>query len=138
MKPLWRSVIFYAGILLAITTPVLGETSAKQQTSPTPSTNTTPNKNVVGINRSTEYQTAYTQGRREAQEHIAIGKPSIYTVGKPGSSTVDKQTSFPLVPIAGCVVNDSILGRMNGYNDRMKEWHRAQNEHHLTLRRRIL
>ncbi|HEY9636177.1 MAG TPA: hypothetical protein V6D14_22415 [Coleofasciculaceae cyanobacterium] len=120
MKPLWRSVLLSAGILLTVTTPVHSETPS-QIAAPTPLTDTISNENLVEINRSTEYQTGYAQGQREAQENIAIGKPSIYTVGKPGARTVDQQTGFPLVAIAGCSVNDSILGRRDGYNDRMKE-----------------
>ncbi len=126
MKSLWRSVIFSAGILLAVTTPVLGEISSKQRATATMSTDATPNENIAETNRSTEYQIGYAQGRREAQENIAQGKPSIYTVGKPGGSTVDQQTGLPLVSIAGCLVDDSIIGRKNGYNDQMKEWAAAQ------------
>lgn len=126
MKPLWRSVIFCAGILLTVTTPVLGEISSKQHATPSVPTDATPNENVVGTNRSSEYQTAYAQGQREAQENIAEGKPSIYTVGKPGGQAIDEQTDFPLVAIAGCIVDDSIIGRRDGYNDRMREWAAAR------------
>lgn len=126
MKPLWRSVIFCAGILLTVTTPVLGEISSKQHATPSMPTNPTPNENVLGTNRSSEYQTGYAQGQREAQENIAAGKPSIYTVGKPGDHAVDQQTDFPLVAIAGCIVDYSIIGRRDGYNDRMRQWAAAR------------
>lgn len=122
MKPLWRNIVFCTGLLLFVTTPVLGETSSKQRATSTVATNAPTKGTLRDIHRSTEYQSAYAQGQREAQENIAKGKPSIYTVGKPGGSVVDQQTGFPLVAIAGCVVDDSIIGRRDGYNDRMKEW----------------
>lgn len=124
MKTLWRSVIFYAGIVLTVATPVQGEIASKLSTTPLPSTDTPTPEVVAQGHHSTEYQTAYDQGQREAQENIAMGKPSIYTVGlwRPNSPAVDQETGLPLVPIAGCVVDDSIMGRMNGYNDRIKEW----------------
>jgi hypothetical protein len=126
MKPLWRTLIFCSGLLLCVTTPVLAEISSKQQATPTVPTDVSTSDVVTETHRSTEYQTAYAQGRREAQENIAIGKPSIYIVGKPGGSGVDQQTGFPLFSIAGCSVNDSILGRFHGYNDRMREWAAAR------------
>jgi hypothetical protein len=105
---------------------VLGEISSKQHATPSVPTDATPNENVVGTNRSSEYQTAYAQGQREAQENIAQGKPSIYTVGKPGGEAIDEQTGFPLVAIAGCIVDDSIIGRRDGYNDRIRQWAAAR------------
>lgn len=126
MKPLWRSIIFCSGLLLAVTTPVMAETASKRHAFPNVPTPVLSSEAKSVPNQSSEYQNAYAQGEREAQENIAKGEPSIYTFGKPGGSGIDQQTGFPLVAIAGCVIDDSILGRSNGYNDTMREWAAAQ------------
>ncbi len=122
MKSLLPRLIFCAGLLLTLTTPVVAETSSKQYATSTVPTDAPTHEADREIHRSTEYQTAYAQGQQEAQVNIAMGKPSIYTVGKPGGSTVDEQTGLPLVAIAGCVVDDSIMGRKDGYNAQIAEW----------------
>lgn len=129
MKTYWRNTIFCTGLLLAITTSVQGETGDRIATA-LPPTDAPPNELVTENSRSTEYQTAYQKGKREAEENIAQGKPSIYTVGlwHPNSAAVDQQTGFPVVSIGGCIVDDSILGRMNGYNERIRQWATEQRQ----------
>lgn len=123
MKPLYHNVIVYTGLLLSVITPVQGKTPNLIVT-PLGSTDTLPTEVLTENSQSIEYQSAYVQGRREAEDTIMMGKPSIYTVGlhRPDSSAMDQQTGLPLVSIGGCVVNDTIIGRMNGYNNRIREW----------------
>ncbi|MBE9126498.1 MULTISPECIES: carboxypeptidase-like regulatory domain-containing protein [unclassified Coleofasciculus] len=121
MKTYWRNIVFCAGLVLAITTPVPGETS-NQTTTPLPPTSS--DEAIAESVKPKDYQSAYQNGRREAEANIANGKPSIYTVGlrEPGGTAVDQETGLPVVAIAGCIVDDSILGRRDGYNDRIREW----------------
>lgn len=95
MKTLWRSIVVCTGVLLAITIPVRSETASKIA-NPLPPTDAPLNENAIAIERSSEYQSGYQQGRREAEENIGIGKPTIYTIGlwQPDSSAIDPKTGF--------------------------------------------
>lgn len=121
MKNLVNRILLGTGILLVLSIAMPGATS-EQITMPLAPTETSLNEVIEETPRSVGYQTAYAQGRREAEDSIAQGKPTLYIVGKPSGATVDEQTGLPLVAIAGCRVDDSILGRRDGYNQRVQQW----------------
>ena len=71
---------------------------------------------------SDEYQAAYKQGRAEADRELKDQTATIYSYGLPESlfESLDRDTGLRWRQF-GCVVNDTILGRVNGHNDRIME-----------------
>jgi hypothetical protein len=71
--------------------------------------------------QSPAYKMGYAQGMKEAQEEINKNHLTIYTFGlrriPEDRKDVDKETGLPYKDIAGCIVNDYILGRAAGHDD---------------------
>lgn len=86
---------------------------------------------VVGLEeKSAEYKEGFEIGVKEAQQEIESGEMTIYMRGliippKKGEESVDRnintRTGLPFKIIAGCVVTDSIRGRMSGHNSTIRE-----------------
>lgn len=70
--------------------------------------------------RSAEFEAAYAKGCEEAARELEQGRPVLYTYGLV-RNTLDRETGLPLVAISGCLVDDAILGRAAGHNERLKE-----------------
>jgi hypothetical protein len=66
-----------------------------------------------------------TPRRRAARRptgELEQGRATLYVYGlRRGGDNLDRETGLPYEPIAGCVVDDTILGRANGHNARIKE-----------------
>jgi hypothetical protein len=73
---------------------------------------------------SREYRQGYRAGRTEAEAEWAGGQPTFYVTGD-GSYGLPPQlhpeTGLPYNPIAGCCVDDYIMGREEGHNRRIQE-----------------
>ena len=73
------------------------------------------------IRKSDEYQAAYKQGRAEADRELNDQSATIYTYGLGDlCENLDRETGLPYNGF-GCVVDDKILGRTDGHNDRIME-----------------
>lgn len=67
--------------------------------------------------RSQQYREARAAGVAEAEADLAAAVPCLLTFGMPlPGPALDVETGLPLRPIAGCLVDDGILGRAEGYN----------------------
>lgn len=68
------------------------------------------------------YQAAYQMGRTQADKELAAGRATIYRYGD-GSRSIglDRKTGLPYRSIADCEVDDQILGRAVGHNERIAE-----------------
>lgn len=78
---------------------------------------------VSQLTQSKEYQAGYKQGRAEADRELERQEATIYTAGlpeKPGEENLDQETGL-LYSNFGCVVDNELLGRIAGHNDRIKE-----------------
>ena len=73
---------------------------------------------------SAEYRAAYALGGEEATQELRDGRATIYAYGLLRDS-LDRETGLRFEAIAGCCVDDAILGRAAGHNDRIKEHIRA-------------
>jgi hypothetical protein len=72
--------------------------------------------------KTEEYRSAYQQGRDEADKEVSNGVATLYSFGlRLSLDFVDRETGLPIDAIAGCVVDDSILGRALGHNERIRE-----------------
>jgi hypothetical protein len=68
------------------------------------------------------YREAYDQAKREADVAIKTGRAAIFVFGlRRSADLIDKETGLPFEPIAGCMVDDGVLGRAAGNNDRIRE-----------------
>jgi hypothetical protein len=66
------------------------------------------------------YAAGYAKGRYEANRDWSVGHPTLYVYGLGrGFWNIDPSTGIPFEPIAGCVVDDWIIGRARGHNDTM-------------------
>lgn len=71
---------------------------------------------------SKQYKDAYARGRAEAETALKEGRATLYTYGlRNPFDNVDKDTGLIYEAIAGCVVNDEILGRAAGYNEQVMQ-----------------
>ena len=71
---------------------------------------------------STEYRAAYAKGRAEADRELERGDATLYLCGLVrGDLDFDHETGLPYKRIAGCIVDDAILGRHAGHNDRIMQ-----------------
>jgi hypothetical protein len=71
--------------------------------------------------KSDEYRVAYEQGRAEADRELNNQSATIYTYGHGDLfENLDRETGLPYSGF-GCVVDDKILGRVDGHNDRIME-----------------
>jgi hypothetical protein len=78
---------------------------------------------MFGDDRSADFRRGYELGRREADAQISSGAVTIYSYGLVMSlSNFDPETGLPFQPIAGCVVDDRILGRAQGHNERVLQY----------------
>ena len=74
--------------------------------------------------RTKEYQDcpAQWEAAPEADRELEQGRATLYTYGlRLGGDNLDRETGLPFEPIAACVVDDSIFGRADGHNARIKE-----------------
>ena len=70
-----------------------------------------------------DYKEAYRTGVAEADKRLKAGKATLYIYGlRTSLEFLDRETGIPLEPIAGCVVDNAILGRADGNNNRIKEF----------------
>ena len=68
------------------------------------------------------YARAYKQGQDEAHKELKGERATIYTFGlRSLFEHLDRDTGLPYEVIAGCEVDDEILGRAAGHNDRVLE-----------------
>ena len=73
------------------------------------------------LKKSDEYKAAYKQGQTEADRELADQVATIYTYGLGDLfENLDRETGLPYDGF-GCVVDDKILGRTDGHNDRIME-----------------
>ena len=70
--------------------------------------------------QSTEYREGYAIGAQEAALEIAADTPTIYAFGlisgRFTEGEMQNAEGIPYQAIAGCVVDDGILGRADGHN----------------------
>lgn len=133
MKTFAKSFVLCAGLLISLGTTTAASTplqplatSAQSATSrlvDLSSAATTTNQH-----QSAAYEAAYLEGVQEAEAEIAQEKPTLYVFGKQADpyATIDAQTKLPRQAIAGCVVDDSILGRAAGHNERIQQYLNGQ------------
>jgi hypothetical protein len=74
------------------------------------------------LKMSDAYKAAYEQGQAEADRELEDQVATIYTYGLPENpfNHLDRETGLPYSGF-GCVVDDKILGRTEGHNDRIME-----------------
>jgi hypothetical protein len=68
------------------------------------------------------YKAAYRKARDEADASLKDGRARLLSYGMLGMSDLDPETGLAVVPIAGCVVGEDVLGRTEGNNDRVRTW----------------
>lgn len=79
-------------------------------------------KEVRLIGDSDEYRAGYRQGVEEAKKELESGVATFYTCGlQLGLEHLDRETGIPIRPIAGCGVDDEILGRSFGHNKTLSD-----------------
>lgn len=72
---------------------------------------------------SKEYMAAYAKAQKDADLALKEGRAALFTYGlRPSFEPLDRQTGLPIQAVAGCIVNDEILGRAAGNNDRIHEY----------------
>jgi hypothetical protein len=77
---------------------------------------------VDGIENTQRYRAAYAEGRREASRELREGRPTVYTCGlRMALENLDRETGLPYRAIAGCIIDDEIIGRARGHNERIAE-----------------
>jgi hypothetical protein len=70
-----------------------------------------------------DYGAGYKAGAAEADKDLEEGVAAFYIYGtRESPEFLDRKTGLPCDVIAGCVVNNTILGRAAGYNDRINEY----------------
>jgi hypothetical protein len=78
---------------------------------------------AIPIEDKGEYEAAYKLGRMEADQELKVGRATIYTYGLRNLfEYLDRKTGLPEKGIAGCVVDDTIMGRGAGHNARIAEY----------------
>jgi hypothetical protein len=76
-----------------------------------------------GTKESKAFKAAYAVGRAEAKQAMKDGRATIYTCGLARFPyDVDRETGLRYEYVAGCEVNDEILGRINGHNDWIRDY----------------
>jgi hypothetical protein len=69
------------------------------------------------------YGKGYRTGVAEAEQQLEACQATIYVYGlRDLGEFLDRRTGLPLEPIAGCVVDNTILGRATGHNERIKKF----------------
>lgn len=72
---------------------------------------------------SRAYRDAYALGRDQARIALKDGRATVLTYGlRMTSNLLDEETGLPYETIAGCIVNDSIVGRAAGNYDAIREF----------------
>jgi hypothetical protein len=70
-----------------------------------------------------DYWAGYKVGAAEADNELKAGRASIYVYGlRPASENQDQETGLPYQGIAGCLVDERIVGRAVGHNERIAEY----------------
>ena len=73
---------------------------------------------------SQRYRQAYQAGVAEAEADLVARTPRLLVYGEPsGGASFDRELGLPTEAIAGCIVDDGILGRAAGYNHTIRERH---------------
>jgi hypothetical protein len=74
------------------------------------------------LKESKEFRNGYKQGVAEAEKELKEGRPTLYLSGLQMSlEHLDKETGLPYRVIAGCVVDDGIVGREQGHDETIRE-----------------
>ena len=74
------------------------------------------------MKQTKEYREAFKKGALEAAQEIKKGVVTLYTFGLQMSlEHLDKVTGLPIQPIAGCEIDNEILGRSAGHNEAVME-----------------
>jgi hypothetical protein len=68
------------------------------------------------------YKAAYGKARDEANSSLDDGRSRLLSYGMLGISDLDPETGLGVMPIAGCVVSQEVLGRVEGNNHRVRAW----------------
>jgi hypothetical protein len=69
----------------------------------------------------------YELGVAEAEFELNGGNSTIYVYGlRPESENEDPETGLPVQGIAGCLVDQRIVGRAAGHNERIVEYIKKQ------------
>jgi hypothetical protein len=121
-----------AGLLaLAALLPVLGSNlglvalerygaDLGRRTGPAPSRPKTPRPPAPAA-VADPYEAGHARGRAEAYVELALGTPCLYGYGFPGNVT-DARTGLPYKWVAGCVIDERILGRVDGHNAAIRSY----------------
>ena len=68
------------------------------------------------------YRDGYKQGVAEAERELKEGHPTLYASGlRLSLENLDKDTGLPFRFIAGCVIDDQIVGREQGHDAKIRE-----------------
>lgn len=69
--------------------------------------------------KTIEYRRAYFVGVGEAKKEIELNQVTVYIYGKLPNNMkiIHKETGLIYKPIAGCIVDEKIVGRSAGHND---------------------
>jgi hypothetical protein len=70
-----------------------------------------------------DYGAGYKAGAAEADKDLEEGVVAFYIYGlRRSPEFLDRKTGLPCKVIAACVVNDTLVGRAAGHNDRINEY----------------
>ncbi len=70
---------------------------------------------------SEDYRRGREEGIAEARKELVEGTASLYVWGRRDiGQCLDRSTGLPLIAIAGCIIDDGILGRTDGHNEHIK------------------
>ena len=81
---------------------------------------------LAGMRQTPAFQAAFQQGVAEAEKELAEGRATAYTFGLGMAlDNLDCETGLPYKAIAGCVIDESILGRTEGHASRIRQAFKA-------------
>lgn len=74
------------------------------------------------MRKGKEYRAGYREGQAEADREFRDQRPTLYTAGLRESwfDNLDRETGLPYCNF-GCVVDDRLMGRVEGHNDQIRE-----------------
>jgi hypothetical protein len=77
---------------------------------------------LAEFRKTPQYRAAYLQGRAEAEAQLKAGKATLYTSGAGMMAEyLDFETGLHRQYIGGCMPDATIVGRMDGHNQRIEE-----------------
>jgi hypothetical protein len=77
---------------------------------------------LAEIRATPGYKAAYRKGVDEAKASLKGCRAQLFSHGMFGMSDLDPETGLSVVPIAGCVVTEEVLGRTEGNNGHVRAW----------------